>query len=99
MPVAWSTNTVAVVYRLNVRGIVIWAIKPGVGEIIWSTETISPGLVGTDVSEVLSEVLDRHGRLVALPYMQAEHTGMAHVANLRGIRPLLAMICIFLGDA
>ena len=46
-----------------------WAIRPGEGEAIWSTETHCPGAVAIlmRASGVSEDGLVRHGRLVALP--------------------------------
>ena len=72
---------------------VIWAIKPGVGDTSWSTDTLSPACVGNagDVAFVRDRC--RHGLRCALPYMHAEHTGTGHFASRLGMMFNFAIAC------
>ncbi len=88
----WCTLPVAYLYCLVVRIPVICAMKPGVGDFIWSTNTTYPGLVCvTDLSLLWSD-LCHCCHFTALPYMHATHTGCQHLANLFGIILCLAII-------
>ncbi len=45
----WSTKTVQYLYRFLVRDPFNWAKNPTSVDSIWSTETISPGVVATKI--------------------------------------------------
>ena len=81
---------VAYLYRFLVSLPVIWAMKPGVGGINWSTDMRSPGAVISSGCCWVG-VLDLHDLRVDLTCMHAEHTGMGHLASFLGITPILAM--------
>lgn len=50
-------NIVAHVYHSHVRNPLSWAISPGVHEIIWSTDTISPDFGLSDLCHIVSCLL------------------------------------------
>ena len=87
--VYWSTNMVAYLYRFLVRKPVICAIKPGVDNTSWSTDTISPGFVAGVLSGPFLRGLFRHARLVAFANMHAEQHGMGQFAKRFGRIPAL----------
>ena len=90
-PVTLSTYIVAHVYRLFFIAPTICATNPGVGEIIWSTETTSPGSFAGVFGGLFFDVLFLHDLRFALPNIQAAHFGNSHDLYLAGIIPWCAI--------
>ena len=81
-------------YLLMVGVPVICAMRPGVGEISWSMDIISPGVCAAFIR--LWPVLPvrcHHFRLVALEYIHDAHVGGSHFARYWGKYPIFAMCC------
>ena len=80
-------------YRFLVGSPVIWATKPGVGDVNMSTEICCPGAVICLVVCLFFGVACRHRRRVALPYKQAAHAGVGAFCKCDGMIPCFAIWC------
>ena len=69
---------------------IIFAMKLGVGEISWSTDTTLLGSVIT-LGSYVRACLSLHGFLVAFEYKDTEHIRILHLLSLFGMTPILAM--------